>query len=464
MWWGYFFLLVATYSTNVLVLASTNSLTDKKQFYPLLRYTDTRQNVVDWSDAVGVEKLTSCSLIRITRRGIRCVPSNWVSLLDKDTKSDVKKWVLNPCKVSDDALCLLESTHSGEIYNSLVFPYSESLATIHETERVSVNLDTSQYHLPSASSMKAVYDDNMVMQIPDLLRARPCQHGVSRKVLHGPGRRYDVTACDLFDTNVDFVYMPSSHMLLIQMLDHGYIEYGITSVLVLVIIVFIAEELAHEVMSNRSGINTPTTSRMLLMISTWCALLVMSIMLQFTSHRAHEIVTEQDSYNLYGLFAYILMYTFFWVWDMLMLFPFVNIIGTGLGSTNAFGTGHSRNHGINSMLATTFFAIQVLTGSADNIYSQPFFFVFLYRMLYKTYSIIVHVDSTAYHHPHNFVLLDRVIVTADIVFLMLFFECSFLPAYAHYTEALLRASTFFLIANVIALVIIRNERHASKTD
>jgi hypothetical protein len=106
----------------------------------------------------------------------------------------------------------------------------------------------------------------------------------------------------------------------------------------------------------------------------------------------------------------------------------------------------------------------VLTGSADNIYSQPFFFVFLYRMLYKTYSIIVHVDSTAYHHPHNFVLLDRVIVTADIVFLMLFFECSFLPAYAHYTEALLRASTFFLIANVIALVIIRNERHASKTD
>jgi hypothetical protein len=342
------------------------------------------------------------------------------------------------------------------------------VATIHETERASSNLDTSPYKLSSASSIKSVYDDNMVMQIPDLLRDRPCQHGVNRKVLHGPGRRYDITACDLFDTNVDFLYIPSSHTLLIQMLDHRYIEYGITSVLVLVIIVFIAEELAHEVMSNRSGINTPTASRMLLMISTWCALLIMSFILQFISHRAHQIVTQQDSYNLYGLFAYIIMYTFFWVCDLLLLLPFTYVIKilkwTGLEDRTPFLDGHSRNHGINSMLATTFFAIQVLTGSADNIYSQPFFFVFLYRMLYKTYSIIVYVDSSAYHHPHNFLLLDRVIVTADIVFLMLFFECSFLPAYAHYTEALLRASTFFLIANVIALVIIRNERHASKTD
>jgi hypothetical protein len=410
-------------ATNVFVSASTDALIDKKKGYPLLRYTDTLQNMVDWSDAVGVEKLTSCLLIRITRRGVRCVPSTWTSLVDIVSESKVTGWVTNPCKVSNSALCVLKSNHSGEIYHSFVFPDSSTVASIHETENPVLNPDTKQPKLRSAALVKPVYDDNMVMQIPDLLRIRTCQHGSGRRVLPGPGRRYDITACDLFDTNIDFIYVPASHTLLIRMLDHGYIEYGITSVLVLVIIVFIAEELAHEIMSNRNGENTPTPSRMLLMIATWCALLIMSFMLQFTSHRSHVMVTEQDRYSFWGLFSYILMYTIIWVMNMIQMLgnrelsnisQFFSIFSIGLSTKFE---GHSRNHGINSMLASTFFAIQVLTGSSDNIYSQPFFFVFLYRMLYKTYGMM----SSSHFNTDEFHIIDRFIVTADILFIVLFF-------------------------------------------
>ena len=415
--------------------------------------------MVDWSDAVGVEKLTSCLLIRITRRGVRCAPSTWTSLVSNVSKSTLTDWVINPCKVSNHALCILQSTHSGETYHSFVFPDSSTLATIHETETPVLNPDTKQTQLPSAASMQTVLDDNLLMQIPDLIRSRPCQYGSGRRVLPGPGRRYDITACDVFDTNIDFLYIPSSNTLLIRILDHGYIEYAITSVLVLVIIVFIAEELAHEVMSNRNGDNIPTPSRMMLMIGTWCALLIMSFMLQFTSHRAHVMVTEQDRYSFWGLWGYIIMYTCIWVTNTILTLTqttrfsglAMSVFGTGLSTV--FG-GHSRNHGINSMLATTFFAIQVLTGSSDNIYSQPFFFVFLYRMLYKTYGMIA----------DKFHIIDRFIVTVDILFIVLFFECSFVPAYPHYSQAIVRRMAFFLIANVLALVIIRNERKARKTD
>ena len=221
MWRFCLCLVLAIQGSNMLVSATNNALIDKKSAYPLLRYTDTLQNIVDWSDAVGVEKLTSCSLIRITRRGLRCVPSTWTSLVSSVSESKVTGWVTNPCKVTNDALCVLESNHSGEIYYSFVFPDSSTIASIHETETPVLNPDTKQTKLPSAALVQAVFDDNSVMQIPDLIRSRPCQYGSGRRVLPGPGRRYDITSCDLFETNIDFLYVPASNTLLIRMLDHG---------------------------------------------------------------------------------------------------------------------------------------------------------------------------------------------------------------------------------------------------
>jgi hypothetical protein len=341
-----------------------------------------------------------------------------------------------------------------------VFPHAEETASVHEAETPVLNGlrsidntdDLRQDGFPQTKEIPKDHAD-----ISQLMRLQACDHAGGRQVMKGPGRRYDITACDLFDSNIDFLFVPSKHILYVRLLSHDLTQYGVISVLVLVIIVFIAEELAQEISNSRNGNNAPTQSRMLLMIAVWSTLLILSLNMQFGSQRsarAHAIVTDEEKYNLFALFAYIIMYTAFWVADVwkFVVESVAAILGKTLGlskNVHTIGaTGHSRNHGINSMLATTFFAIQVLTGSTDNIYSQPFFFVFLYRVLYKVYGVM---------NGNDFRLLDRSIVGADIVFLTIFFQFSFLPAYTHYSEAVLRACTLFAIANAMALVIHRND-------
>jgi hypothetical protein len=430
-----FCLCLLVYCTIFLeISANTTPLTDRKTSYPLLRYTNTDENVVDWSDAVGVATLTGCSLVRITRRGIRCVPSTW-------THHSTWTWVSNNCTVSNSALCVLQSVHGGVTYESLVFPESASLASIHETEHATLDLYSPDKE-PTETTTTTAEEH---MYISDILRDQPCEHGARRTVLAGPGRRYDITACDLFDSNVDILYVPSTSALFIRVLGMENVIYGITSVLILVLIVFIAEELAQEVTKKRDTETPPTRGRMLLMIGTWCALLIMSCILQFSPDKGYALVTEEDEYNLTAIGVYIIMYTVLWVVEMVMTIVRHN-------TYTFIRTGHSRNHGINAMLATTYFAIQVLTGSSENIYSEPFFFVFMYRMMYKTYGIM-----RSKHDSSAYAILDRGILTVDIIFFTIFFEYSFAPGFTHYIDAIFRACTFFTIANSMATVISTDE-------
>jgi hypothetical protein len=457
--WLLVVLLICSACDTTRVSASMASLSDRKNLFPALQYTDAHQNDVDWTDAVGIEKLTSCLLLRFTRRGVRCVPSEWISILTDKTVSDVNNWVVNRCIVSNTSLCTIASIHDNVTYHSNVFPHFDEDVIINQRPTVDIE-----------ASAKAV-------TIIDTLRSTPCDHGLGREVLKKNGFQYDISACDLFDKNVDFVYDPVLHLLFVRQLSNDYLGYTITSVLVLVIVVFIAEELSHEVMNNRVVMQKiPSKTRMILLVSTWSALLISSIWLQFVSNRAHLIVTQEDTFNFWALFAYIMMYTVFWVVNILSHFSNNAVV---LSLVDFFSTNHKRNHGINCMLATTFFAIQVLTGSSDNIYSEPFFFLFLYRMLFKLYSFVgndvlvngngVHSDADEYpeevlvlqdQRVQRHYVVDIFIILMDMLFLLLFFQYSFVAGYSFYTEALMRSSTFFLIANIIALVICNNEKRS----
>lgn len=463
----YRLVLLCVLGMPICTTGMVQGLMDNSNVFPLLRYTDNMQNKVDWSDGYGLELLTSCLLIRVTRRGLRCIPSTWNRQIDvTQTNSKVTVWIENACSPSNVSLCVLRSNHT-QISESYVLPTIDGLASVNEDKHPSMLPDEVAVQATSLDVLQPSIDRTGTMQITDTIRTRPCKRGYGRNILMDVGHRYDITACDIFESNTDLVYSPQTNTLYVHFLDHGLVEYAITSVLVLVLTVFVAEELSKEVVNNRSGNNTPSVSRMNIIIITWCALLICSITLQISSHRSHPIITLEDKTMLELLCAYIAVYTSFWLVSKSVVAPIeydtlehprdqLDVLRTT--------TGHSRNHGINAMLATILFAVQVLVGSSENIYTQPFLFIFLYRFFYKVYAImrssqINHSShETAYHPTHEpFVFTDRCVVAVDGVFIVYLCRYCFSPSYMHYSEGLARLSTFALAANVIALVIDKND-------
>lgn len=440
--------------------AGSIALVDGEEVFPQLRVADDLQRALRWDGALGVQTLTACSGVRITRRGVRCIPPGWALAMQNMSTvafdNGKQQWVANACPAlaQGSALCAFESKHYNATYASRVFPVEG--AAMHESAVFTGEPDAraGDSEMRAVHTLETLRDDAGALAISDILRQRPCRHGRGREVLPQPGARYDVTACDVFDGNADFVYVPATQQLYVRLLELELVSYGITSCLVLVLTVFIAEELSNELMNQRDGKHAPSKFRMALMLCSWSATLCLALVLQFGSHRAHAMVTVEDQYCFWGMFAYIMVYTLLWGVDTACTL-------LGVGDTNRMlitSTGHSRNHGINCMLASTFFAVFVLVGSPENIYSQPFFFVFIYRMLYKTYCVLqdgtTFIDGTC-ETGEAFYVVDRFTLLCDVVFVAHFFKFCVVPMYTHFADALLRVCGFALLANVVALSVAR---------
>lgn len=386
------------------------ALRDEASAFPYLQNALTNKRI-SWQDGYSLELLTTCRFVRITRRGIRCIPPSMDPI---DGWED--GWLSLHCQPDADSLC--RSTRDGG--KQRIFP-----------------------------------SDNAVYVSEPFVDA--CTNGQGRVVTRDNGRN-DTSLCDLVDGNRDVVFDPITNRLYWRDLGEAGWLYIISSFLILVIVILICESLVkHDRDAGQEGPQgkqstqplsqspetvgspgeTPATSLTHNLVATLLLVITSIMMWANADQRFHALITYQDQLVFIATLVYILICGGIWVFFLVTY------------ATADLPT--SQRYGLNCMIAGVYFAISVIYGSSDHIYSIGFFFVLVFRALQKMFetplvdSGIENGDDTQ-HGP-----LQKIMIIFDIVFLLIVYTFGFSLQFHNAGDSLLYAATLFTVAFVIAL-------------
>jgi hypothetical protein len=127
----------------------------------------------------------------------------------------------------------------------------------------------------------------------------------------------------------------------------------------------------------------------------------------------------------------------------------------------------SQRHGLNCMISGVYFAVSVMYGSSDHIYSIGFFFVLVFRVLQKMFEtplsdnppeevekeIHEEVEKEIHEEVEKeiHVICSKIMIMFDILFLLIVYTFGFSLQFHNAGDSLLYAATLFTVAFVIAL-------------
>ena len=392
-------LLSCTCPTDAYMLA----LRDEVSAFPYLHNALTNKRI-SWKDGYSLELLTTCRFVRITRRGIRCIPPSMDPLNGWEDG-----WLSLHCQPDADSLC--RSTRDGG--KQRIFPSDET-----------------------------VYVSEPYMDV--------CSNGQGRIVTHKDGKN-DTSLCDLVDGNRDIVFDPTTNHLYWRDLGEAGWLYIVSSFLILVIVILICESLVkpdHEAepentsntdrnkQSTRTAQNnveeTDATSLLHNLVATSLLLITSVMMWANADQRFHKLITSQDQLVFIATLVYILCCGGIWVWLLVT------------ESTDKLP--QSQRHGLNCMISGVYFAVSVMYGSSDHIYSIGFFFVLVFRVLQKMFETLLSHKLCDIHD-----ICSKIMIMFDILFLLIVYTFGFSLQFHNAGDSLLYAATLFTVAFVIAL-------------
>jgi hypothetical protein len=375
--------------------ASTIPIVDSLEAFPFLRSVDNPANVLRWDTGTMVQLLSSCKLIRVTRRGIRCIAASdqlaagWELQFTPEPPVDPIQGFA--CLARNNALC---ETIDGRRF----FP----------TDGVYVS---------------------------DLSVGR-CRNGQGRWLIPETDTGLhmdDVSLCDVLDTNLDVVYDPVNNRIFTKQLGDSLWLYTVLSILILVVVVLTAETVSHR-----------SQSKLTHNIVAWVLLAGTSLlMLTRVDGRMHPFITVNDAVFLYISGAYITASTLYWAKTVKVALD-GNTASTYATETPVSETlaSDTQRDGINAMIGSIHFATCVLYGTVDNAYVAAFFFVFLFRCLQKLHD--AHISPDQWTFTANTVLL------LDVTYTALIFYFGVYPHYTDHVNATLYAVAQYVICEMVA--------------
>ena len=396
-----FLILAFVFVTLEVIYARSIPIVDSVEAFSFLRSVDSPDEIIRWDSGNSIQLLSSCKLVRITRRGIRCISSKdhlirgWQKMFSTSLGPLVNNsFVSEICLPRNDALCVMMS---GKRF----FP----------TNLVRV----------ADSSVRKCQNGQDRTLVGDLQKDLANFGRVTNATLD------DISLCDILDTNLDVIYDPVHNEVFTLQLSNALWLYATISILILVVVVLTAEAISQR-----------TRSRIRHNIFAWLALTGLSaLMLTNIDGRMHTFVTVEDRAFVTMSFVYIATSTVYWIFSIIDTVEpkTLNGIVHPLES-------ETQRDGVNAMLASIHFATCVLYGTPDNAYVSGFFFVFLFRCLQKLHD--------AHQNPSSWSVWSNTVLFLDIVYTTGIFVFGVLPHFTNDTESILYAAAQYVVCDTIA--------------
>ncbi|KAJ1468561.1 hypothetical protein T484DRAFT_1755029 [Baffinella frigidus] len=412
-----------TLTLTVLILAwdapqychcASISVVDSVTAFPFLRNVETPKQVMRWDSGTAIQLLSGCKLLRITRRGVRCIAPHAL-LINRweDNFDTVQAPLSSSCLALNTALCV---TNNGDQF----FPVDKVYAK-------------------DASVSKCIHGQGRLL-VPD----SPAT-GVNITA-QGP-RRDDTSLCDVLDRNLDIVYDPVNNRIFTKKLSDAIGLYSCMSILILVVVVLTAEALADA-----------SRSHLVHNIIAWVLLTTTSLLvLAGADGRMHPFVTIEDRAFINMSVMYVIASTVYWAFSVTASrantptpkTPATTASATSIPTTNAPDASPSwasapetQRDGVNAMLGSVHFATCVLYGTPDNTYVSGFFFLFLFRCMQKMHS--------AHQKPSEWTLCANTILMLDVTYTATIFSFGILPHFTNESEVVLYAAAQYVVCDTIA--------------
>ena len=372
-------------------------IVDDAGAFPFLRDASDPQNLLKWDSGTLLQLLGRCLLIRVTRRGVRCIGTR--DTLLKGWEQKFTTTVTNACVPQSNALCEMEN-------GIRFFPTTDSVFVSE-------------------------------------LSVGKCRHGQGRVLVAenftiGGKLLDDISLCDVLDNNLDVIFDPVNSKVFTKQLGSGSWLYIITSLLIFVVVVLTAETMSNH-----------THSSLFHNLTAWTLLVLISLLMFTNADTSHPIVTVQDVVFMAVSMGYIGISTIYWISAVVMSADVMNhvvddtvehldeesdIVEETAPATQAFG--------LNAMIAAIHFTTCVLYGTVDNAYVTGFFFVFLFRNLQKLHD--------AHRNPTKWSLYSSTILILDISYTVSIFFFGVLAHYTDDTEAVFYTAAQFVICEALA--------------
>jgi hypothetical protein len=429
------------------VSAGSIPIVDSTEAFPFLRSVDNPGEPIRWDSGTLIQMLSSCKLVRVTRRGVRCIAARHTLMRNWEAQFELAGPTAgggggsaDSCLPHSHALC---ATRTGDRF----FPSDQ----VFVGEVAVAQCDNGQGRVLLAD--RHDHDD---ARWPAALHA-----GAGTAPAHS-----DVSLCDILDRNLDVVYDPVNNRLFTADLKDTAWLYFVISILILVVVVMTAETVSQR---DRSSITHNIVAWVLLAV---CSLL----MLVRVDGRMHPFVSEEDQTFTMISSVYVLASTLFWIaTSQYKRFCVEGGASTGTASTDtgtAPGTPQStsttsnttaaaaaatttttattattaspntQRDGINAMIGSIHLATTVLYGTPDNTYVAAFFFVFLFRCMQKLHD--------AHAHPRDWSVCANSMLLIDFTYTALVFTFGVLPHYDHDDETVLYAAAQYIVCDAVA--------------
>ena len=406
-------LLILPMLKITLVNTSTTQIVDSAHAFPYLRSVNSPHELLKWDSGISLQQLNSCKLIRITRRGVRCIAASDQLLTEWELAFSRHEGLgliqTTVCMPANDALCV---TSDGMRF----FP----------TNKVFVD----------ESSVGRCRNGQGRVLVADKIRED--ERNFTSNLTIGRFSN-DVSLCDVLDTNLDIIYDPVHNRIVTAQLSDSAWLYSCISVLLVTVVVLAAETVSQRERSNLTH-----------NIIAWIMLGTASLlMLTHVDGRMHPFVSVQDRDFIVISGFYIGMSTFFWIYTSRSAMCGGQESDGTASAENATETVHTllsgcetQRGGINSMLASIHFATCVLYGTPDNAYVVVFFFLFLLRCLQKLHD--------THENPEKWTLWASCLLLLDVVYTALIFSFGVIPHYTKVTDTTLYAAAQYMICDAIA--------------
>ena len=449
------FVLITT--TFEFTYATSIPIVDNNEAFPFLRSSDTPTQVLRWDAGMAIQLLSSCKLIRITRRGVRCIPPHnhliegWQDFFSTHLSHEDPPAIIanNPypwsiCTPRNDALCVMRS---GKRF----FP----------TDIVRV----------ADSSVNRCINGQGRTLVGQALMNNTKTRSEGEKILD------DISLCDILDTNLDIIYDPVNNHIFTRQLGNAIWLYACISIMILAVVVLTAEAVSQQ---TRSKLNHN--------IIAWVVLSLLSLlMLTNIDNRMHIFVTTEDRNFAIMTFLYISIITIYWILCVRAKkkrqeavlkneqvtakikgdLPTTDKIhkedhktGIGIKETNDDSETHAdsetQKDGINAMIASIHFSTCVLYGTPDNAYVSGFFFLLLFRCLQKIHD--------AHQNPSQWSIMSNTVLLFDIAYTTGIFTFGVLQHFTSDTESILYAAAQFVICDTITSNYVSNKSSTTIVD
>jgi hypothetical protein len=391
-------------------LASSIAIVDSPTAFPFMRNVEHPADAMKWDSGTLVQLLSSCKLIRITRRGVRCIAA------------------------SDTLISGWQRAFLGTTATAATTPPQQQ----QQQQQHKVMYGKC---VPTNKGLCATSEGNFLFPTEEVFVAEAsvgkCRNGQGRSLLADNSTststttasiRDDVSLCDVIDNNMDIVYDPVHNYIYMRHLGDSTWLYTTISILVLIVVVLTAEAVSQR-----------SRSQLVHNIFAWILLTTATILMLLNADgRMHVFITVQDRAFVTVSLLYIIVTTGYWVSCAAAT---AAVSGVSLVHTTQTLPQPQRD-GINAMIASVHFATCVLYGTPDNTYVSVFFFVFLFRTLQKMHD--------AHYRPIDWSMGDNTMLLLDLTYTVTIFSFGILPHFTNDAEIVLYAAAQYMVCDTIA--------------